>query len=79
MTDCIVLQCPDCEKKRFCPAESTNMDKLYDRIAGHIVDYHPEKPPDEAESLIEHALENVDIVQVDTDPEELGGWQEELP
>jgi hypothetical protein len=79
MTDCIVLRCPACERQRLCPAESATADKLHDRIAGHIVDHHPETSPDEAEGLIERALGDVEVARVDVGSGELGSWREDLP
>lgn len=75
VVDCLVLRCPVCERLHRLPADGTTADQLHDRIAGHVVDSHPETPHGEAEALIERTLEGVEIRRVDVDPEELGGWR----
>lgn len=74
MVRCVVVRCPICERRTHIPADRASTDVFADRIAAHVHSTHPEIPPRESEAAIEEAVDTVEVVEEEVDPDDVEGW-----
>lgn len=74
MSEHVVLECPICEQQKPYDPSEASTDRFVEAVGAHIFAKHPSTRPGKAETLIERAVENAEIIDIDDGVVTIGSW-----